>query len=697
MTASHRSGFPRRSWSVSRRRSSMTLTSHRFRCGVFLLLCSFLVSPKTSKTDIVPQLCQHPTNAYCTQTCGTFQPCALFYSTRWAKTKRQFAVSEENITILLPSFANAWTNHISPALTQWTHGGVSFTSGNDVVVRYILDEDDWENSDKFAPAWSFETQTAVDGEWAVNYAELRINCFNYDADDWNINNSECEAGKWDMRAIIVHEIGHVLGMRDCQDNPTCTGNLSCTVMDHEFDQGVCYATRHTPTTTDFAGIDCAYPPIPPPIWVDTTWSHIKSLYSSNLHFNETVALSGQDNTIVWNRRGNAKNQDYWVYRSEEDSDLVQLLGTTSGWDSVFVDKSSIFGKRYKYHVASTDGTTLAEVGAPSAGLKLINDHIFDDAMGISYGDDAEIAVRGSVVYAVLGYHEVRKLSVSNPQSIVELGRRGGIGDAIAIALSEDGAKLYVQTLTGLAVLNATQNNLPVLGQVHDIVSDSGVNEGSMADMAVDGDIVFLACGTSGIKAIAVNRPGLPIVGTFDPDGAFHSEKTIWDVQMIRGRLFASERNQDGSGIRCERLSVEREYSNGVLTGVSFQIECTSNEPSCWGDLSAGTSMVGRAQDGPFELQRQLTSANPFIVINTLTEKSEAIRAVDAPAVGPMWIVENSAGVPVDTLKLFSTFASYDFDSRFLYATTPMWSDPYDRELVAFDAVSYTHLTLPTSD
>jgi hypothetical protein len=492
-------------------------------------------------------------------------------------------------------------------------------------------------------------------------------------------------GRIHFPTAALHEAGHIVGLDHlevayAQSNPSCptvmypwSGTLRTSLQ--QWDK----AALSQLYSTDVCGL-----------WVPSTWGTIKGLYRGGTAFTQAVALTGEHNTLVWKNLSNPASRRYFVFRSVGGDDTVDLLGTVSGGDSIFVDSTTAFGERYDYHIAAADGETLLEVGTPRAGLKLIKDHIFDDAIMTGVYSDADLAVRGSILYATLnvssGSYQIRKYNVSNPLSISELGRRSGLDGPVAICLSEDGTKLYVQTYTSFAVINASQNTMPLLDEIPNIVSGSGATGDQMADMAVTDDIVYLACGVKGIKAISVDNPSnIRLVGTFDPDGAANG-KTIWDLQMNGSALYASERNlNDGSSSRCDRLAVTKQYSFGLISTVTFSVECTSDDPTCWEGFSAGTSMVGRIQDGPFELQLEPSSAHPYVVVNTRDQnKPSIIRSVDAPAVGPAWVIRDTLGTPIDTVSFFSTFESYDFDSRFLYATTPMFHDPFDRELVAFD-------------
>jgi hypothetical protein len=301
-----------------------------------------------------------------------------------------------------------------------------------------------------------------------------------------------------MPTVAVHECGHVLGFIDLHTvgNPTVMEQYS-------------YVKNEALKQWDGEAVRALYANDVCTTTTGATWGQIKAMYAGYTFFDDTAALSGTANTIVWNHLPNPADRAYFVYRSEDDDEEVQLMGTVLGGDSVFVDTTTAFGKRYTYHIACAEDSTLLEVGSPTAGLKLVHDHLITDGPGeqVALGSSA-LAVRNGLLFA--GFlHQVRSFDVSDPSSPVELGRRSGLDLIWNIALSEDGDELYVQTYSGFLVLDATQSNLPVLDEIADMVSGEGATGDTMEDMAVVGDVVYLACGVRGLKAIAVDIPSSP--------------------------------------------------------------------------------------------------------------------------------------------------------------------------------------------
>jgi hypothetical protein len=236
---------------------------------------------------------------------------------------------------------------------------------------------------------------------AMSHAEIHFNFVTYeDATAWDTSGQA--ENKICLTHVALHEWGHVIGLAHVETQ--CSG----TIMDpalrkKELENVLALGTKDVAAAAILYGqqVYSRYGPSSSNCSHETTWGKIKSRYRESRNYSNAMALSGEWNTLAWNHLPNAAERRYFVYRSENDSDEVQLLGTTLG-DSVFVDTQTVFGERYTYHIACAEDSTLLEVGTPVAGLKLIRDHALENQ---SNQLTVDLAVRGSVVYAALAAAE----------------------------------------------------------------------------------------------------------------------------------------------------------------------------------------------------------------------------------------------------------------------------------------------------
>ena len=332
------------------------------------------------------------------------------------------------------------------------------------------------------------------------------------------------------------------------------------------DYGACYAG---PGPLDVCSIRSLYTP------VSITWGGIKALYNTYYHFDGAVALSGESNTIAWNHLPNDTARTYFVYRGEGTDEELTLLGTTFG-DSLFIDDDVELGKEYRYHVASTDSTTLLDIGLGHAGLKQVSSTILEDQFpDLNY--DQAIAAHGNRLF-VASLNRIVRLDASDPSNPVVTGSRTDAAfdsSPKQLALSPNGSKLYVVTDSGFAVLDATSPGLAVLGGLWNMIDPDGGDD-FMADIAVVDDIVYLTCGAKGIYAIDVWNPARPAVaGVHDP-----APSSLWAVgiEAVGPYLYATYVDWSPEPHRAERLVANKTLAPPNWDrhwDVTFSVDCST--------------------------------------------------------------------------------------------------------------------------
>lgn len=434
------------------------------------------------------------------------------------------------------------------------------------------------------------------------------------------------------------------------------------------DPGACYAG---PGPLDVCTLTYLYNNV-----VATTWGGIRSLYSGyRMHEEGLIAISGQDNTIVWGKASHEPGE-YLVFRAEGyESEFIQV-GVAS--DTVFTDTATSVGKLYRYKVGSVDGEVLVDAGPPqSAGLKLVVEIVVDP------GPDAvarAIAVRGDRLFVLSddgSSSVVVRYDISDPQNPVETGRREMSEQAWHLGLSNDGSKLYLTTESDFMILNANGGSgLPFLGAIYGLAPvnpQDGFDR--FFDLLVDWPMVYLSCGTRALKAIDVSNPSAPTVrGTYDIDGAGIDFITR-ALEQVDGDLYVSVYDDVTSEYRQERLSVTKTYqsSNWYAT---FTLLCRSDDPVCWGEtdaipISAAGQGKGLLALG-YGLDNQLTAVRNTASPGVLTSIRDLARA---PEPSLWWS-------PNDTLV---NYQSADSDSRYVYAAAKgILGDEYNRVLFAYD-------------
>ena len=481
-----------------------------------------------------------------------------------------------------------------------------------------------------------------------------------------------ESGKFSFRAVMLHEAGHALGLLDLPYKATTMRSdvMDCPTVLRWLDRG---EDRTVLGEWDKQAAQSLYA-----CPHDVTWSCVKGLYIGNHFLDKASALSGTSNTLLWTKGSSSPSARYNVYRTEDGSETVQLLGTVA--DSIFVDNATAFGKRYSYHVATSDGTTLTEIGSPSAGLKLVNDFIIPDMLSASWGSaaaymESSLEVHGNRVYAALdnsasGGSEIRTYDVTNPAQVVELGRHAALDQVSMISLSEDGTKLYAVVYSsssyGLIIFDATQPSLPIIKRVAGICG-SASGEG-VFNIAIGDDFVYLACGTAGLKAVVLDDATSAYVAGSYSSGA---SRTTLDVQLMGDRIYTFSRSAVANGGERYDLLATNKVVFGQ-TYLTFTVECSSNQ-LCWPSFSPSTQLLMRPARGHFALERTQSTSTPYRLVNAIDPQAPTpMRVIDAP----------SSGAPSPVAA--PTFESVDFDSRFAYAITPLFQDKFDRGLVAFD-------------
>jgi hypothetical protein len=126
-----------------------------------------------------------------------------------------------------------------------------------------------------------------------------------------------------------------------------------------------------------------------------------------------------------------------------------------------------------------------------------------------YAADVQRIPGTSSVIIGAGGAGVRIVDLSNPGTPVETGFWEPPGFDFVLHVDKDGDRIVAAGNTDVWVLDASNPALPV-------EESSFTAPDSVLDVAVDGDIVYLACGTSGVRIWDVSNPAVPVeVGIAD--------------------------------------------------------------------------------------------------------------------------------------------------------------------------------------
>jgi hypothetical protein len=399
------------------------------------------------------------------------------------------------------------------------------------------------------------------------------------------------------------------------------------------------------------------------------WGWIKALYFPQFHGLQApvMALSNEGNTLVWERPDLDDEAPYHVFRWEDsaDPDDAELVSSVSPDDSVYVDETVSPGVEYHYRVATEDGETMVDLGTASAGLKLLGEFPVSESAGGN-----ALAVRGDNLF-VSTIDEIVRFDISDPHSPVETGRRVMDEPVGYLELSKNGEKLYGTTTTDFFILNATGGSgLPWVGAIYDMVSGDSNSHDEIYDLVVDWPIVYVSCGKKGVIAIDVGYlPSQPqAAGTYDPDGG-QNAFAAGPLEMVDGELYVWAHNHPSEDFRWDRLDITRTLL-APYWDVAFSLICASNDVNCW-DLAAQKPTVAKGQG------KGLLALGYGDKLGTVRlEVSGELRfesEIELPYEPP------TPYDPDSTANIYS----WDVDSRFLYATTQISGDQFQRHVLAF--------------
>ncbi|UCF04224.1 MAG: hypothetical protein JSV33_09750 [bacterium] len=385
------------------------------------------------------------------------------------------------------------------------------------------------------------------------------------------------------------------------------------------------------------------------------------------------ALAGTFNTLVWHEFADSSS-GYDILRRVDDDEVFVQIGQNSLGDTFFIDTDVYADHTYHYRIISTLGDTLRHTNESSSGLREIAEMVLPSDFSVT---SSSMTTDGHYVYLASG-STLMKIDVSDPHNPVTVAERSLSSLYISdFALNDIGCYLVcVSCDQGLFIIDVVDQNLPVVGHVNGF---SSCPDNQCRDVAVEGDMAYVACERSGIVAVNISMPTDPVVwGTYlNPDWGNYLKvrkvKVVNDHLYISGHTFTSGQRYFSEIIKP--------LVNESQQSCIFSVECSNVvEPFCLDQSLHLEPIKDGAPRGYYSLGT--ISDTTFTILNT----SDVLNPTPIKTFKlPFWVF------CVDTHMCDYMYRSYDFDDQYLYISGNRWKDWFDRGLYAYDIHSIDSL------
>jgi hypothetical protein len=148
-------------------------------------------------------------------------------------------------------------------MTSWSQNGITLSSGSDIQIQYVTnpqtqgfreDVDLTLGYEDYNPAYAVDQDgnPVLDQNGFAIFCKqsslIKINCY---SKSWNWYDTNCVSGLYDLRKVLLHELGHALQFDHAPSSVMDTNSINSTD---------CSGVRDI-QAADKAGISCLYPPV----------------------------------------------------------------------------------------------------------------------------------------------------------------------------------------------------------------------------------------------------------------------------------------------------------------------------------------------------------------------------------------------------------------------------------------------------